>query len=60
MMQFGKAIVAALGVAMVSLEPQYGKYAWYVAIPAIYTALATYMSAPAILPPKSDAVQAKG
>ena len=54
--QFGKAIVAALGVAMVALEPQYGRYAWYVAIPAVYTGIATYMSAPTILPTKTVTV----
>lgn len=53
--KFGKALVAGLGVAMVSLQPEYGKYAWYVAIPAAYTTLAVYMSAPAIFP--SNAVQ---
>jgi len=48
--KFGKAFMAGLGVAMVSLYPTYGHDAWYIALPAIYTALATYMSAPSILP----------
>lgn len=49
--KIGKALTAGLGVAMVALEPTYGKYAWYVAIPAAYTAFATFMSAPNVVAP---------
>jgi hypothetical protein len=48
--QMGKAIVAGLGVAMTGLQPTYGKYAWFIVLPALYTFVATYMSAPAITP----------
>lgn len=56
-MQFGKAIMAGLGVAIVSLYPTYGHQGWFIALPAVYTALATYMSAPSILPTRPVTVQ---
>jgi hypothetical protein len=58
MMKYGKAIMTALGVIIVSLQPEYGKYAWFVALPATYSAVAVYMSAPNVLP--ANAVPPKG